>query len=137
MSTTPPPPPTPSSRKWHTSLLDELGLRTLYNSTSDAKLLCILRFTRLFSYGIVALILVLHLTVLHISKTRIGLFMTLTLIGDTIISFFLTLFADAIGRRKVLAVGSVMMASSGIAFALSGNFWVLLCAAVLGVISPR
>lgn len=63
--------------------------------------------------------------------------MTLTLIGDTIISFFLTLFADAIGRRKVLAVGSVMMASSGIAFALSGNFWVLLCAAVLGVISPR
>lgn len=125
-----------SPRKWHSAILDELGLRALYRSSLDVKLLCILRFTRIFSYGIVALILVLHLTVLQISKTRIGLFMTLTLFGDTVISFFLTMFADALGRRKVLAVGSIMMASSGVAFALSGNFWVLLAAAVLGVISP-
>jgi predicted MFS family arabinose efflux permease len=124
-------------RKWHSAILNELGLRALYRSSLDVKLLCILRFTRIFSYGIVALILVLHLTALEISKTRIGLFMTLTLFGDTVISFFLTLFADALGRRKVLAVGSIMMASSGVAFALSGNFWVLLAAAVLGVISPR
>lgn len=63
--------------------------------------------------------------------------MTLTLAGDTLISFFLTLFADALGRKMVLGVGALLMAFSGVVFALSGNFWILLLAAIVGVISPR
>lgn len=63
--------------------------------------------------------------------------MTLTLIGDTIISFILTLFADALGRKATLALGAALMAGSGIIFALFGNYWVLLAAAIFGVISPR
>lgn len=63
--------------------------------------------------------------------------MTLTLIGDTLISFVLTLFADALGRKSILAVGSGLMMGSGIVFAICENYWVLLAAAVLGVISPR
>lgn len=124
------------SSQWHTSLLQELGLYTLYHSPRDTKLLCLLRFVRLFAYGCVTLILVLHLALIHISKTQIGVFMTLTLVGDTVISFFLTLFADALGRKKVLAAGALMMAGSGVVFALSSNFWILLGAAVVGVISP-
>lgn len=62
--------------------------------------------------------------------------MTLTLVGDVVISFFLTLFADRLGRKAVLLLGSALMCGSGVVFALSGNFWVLLAAAVLGVISP-
>lgn len=62
--------------------------------------------------------------------------MTLTLIGDTIISFFLTLFADALGRKATLALGAALMAGSGAIFALFGNYWVLLAAAIFGVISP-
>lgn len=63
--------------------------------------------------------------------------MTLTLIGDTIISFFLTLFADALGRKATLALGAALMSGSGVIFALFGNYWVLLSAAIFGVISPR
>ena len=63
--------------------------------------------------------------------------MTLTLIGDTGISLFLTLFADGIGRRVVLASGALLMVASGIMFALSSSYFVLLLAAILGVISPR
>jgi predicted MFS family arabinose efflux permease len=63
--------------------------------------------------------------------------MTLTLIGDVVISFFLTLFADRMGRKAVLSLGSVLMAGSGVVFALTGNYWILLAAAVFGVISPR
>ena len=83
------------------------------------------------------MILVAYLTALEISQIRSGLFMTLTLIGDTIISFILTLFADALGRKATLALGAALMTGSGIIFALFGNYWVLLAAAIFGVISPR
>jgi len=62
--------------------------------------------------------------------------MTLTLWGDVIISFFLTLFADQIGRKLILCVGALLMVGSGIVFGLCENYWLLLAAAILGVISP-
>ncbi|QSZ30291.1 hypothetical protein DSL72_004813 [Monilinia vaccinii-corymbosi] len=118
------------------SIIAELGLITLYKSPFDTKLLCLQRFTRMFAYATATLILVEYLSALHVSKTEIGLFMTLTLVGDTVISFGLTLFADALGRKATLAVGSGLMMGSGIVFALCENYWGLLAAAVLGVISP-
>jgi MFS family permease len=118
-------------------VLSELGLTSLYHSSRDTKLLCLQRFTRMFAYGCSTLILVVYLSALHVSETKIGLFMTLTLIGDTLISFVLTLFADALGRKSILAVGSLLMTGSGVVFASCGNYWALLAAAVVGVISPR
>jgi len=61
--------------------------------------------------------------------------MTLTLFGDLILGTFLTLVADRVGRRKVLLAGSVMMIGSGLIFALFENYWILLLAAIIGVIS--
>ena len=118
-------------------VLEELGLISLWSSTLDTKLLCLQRFVRLFAYGGATLILVAFFTELSISKTKSGLFMTLTLVGDTMISFLLTLFADRLGRRAILALGAGLMAASGVVFALAGNYWILLLAAVIGVISPR
>lgn len=118
-------------------MIAELGLTTLYKSPFDTKLLCLQRFIRMFAYATATLILVEYLSALDISKTKIGLFMTLTLVGDTFISFVLTLFADALGRKAILALGSGLMMGSGIIFAICDNYWILLAAAVLGVISPR
>jgi predicted MFS family arabinose efflux permease len=117
--------------------LEELGLVSLWKSSRDTKLLCSQRFIRLFAYGGSTLILVAYLNELGISKTATGLFMTLTLLGDVLISFILTLFADALGRKVILAVGGVLMSGSGVIFALFGKYWILLLAAILGVISPR
>ena len=61
--------------------------------------------------------------------------MTLTLLGDVLLSLLLTLIADRLGRRRILFFGSVMMTIAGTTFALSENFWILLLAAVVGVIS--
>ena len=63
--------------------------------------------------------------------------MSMTIWGDVIISFILTLFADGLGRRRTLMLGSLLMTASGVAFMLSGNYWVLVLASVLGVISPN
>jgi len=120
-----------------TGALEELGLVSLWKSSMDTKLLCAQRFVRMFAYGNTTLILVTFLSALDISKTRIGLFMTLTLIGNTGLTFILTIFADSVGRRAILLLASFSMAISGVVFALVGNFWVLLVAAVFGVISPR
>jgi MFS family permease len=133
--------PAPSSRKgvrhYLGKVLDELGLIPLWQTPLDSKLLCAQRFVRLFAYGGATLILAAYLSALDLPDDRIGLFMTLTLVGDVVISFFLTLFADAMGRKAVLALGSALMCGSGVIFAMSTNYWVLLAAAVFGVISPR
>lgn len=63
--------------------------------------------------------------------------MTLTLLGDVLISFLLTLVADGLGRRRILILGAALMSASGAIFALSGNYWVLVIASIVGVISPR
>lgn len=118
-------------------VLEELGLISLYNSSFDVKLLCLQRLVRLFAYGISTLVLVAYLETLGATKTEIGLFMTFTLVGDVCISFLLTLFADGLGRKAILALGSILMIASGVVFAVFGNYWVLLIAAIFGVISPR
>ena len=117
-------------------ILEELGLLNLYHCSRDVKLLIIQRFVRLFAYGGSTLILASYLSGLGISEAKIGLFMTLTLVGDVAISFVMTLFADALGRKAVLLLGAALMVVSGVAFGLSGNYWVLLAAAIIGIISP-
>ena len=64
-----------------------------------------------------------------------GLFFTLTLLGDVFLGTFLTLIADRFGRRRVLLGGSALMITSGFTFAYFENFYILLFAAIFGVIS--
>lgn len=83
----------------------------------------------------VTFILALFFAELNFSDYQIGLFMTLTLLGDVFLGTALTLVADRVGRRRVLLAGSSLMVLSGIAFACFENFWILLLAAIVGVIS--
>lgn len=61
--------------------------------------------------------------------------MTLTLLGDVFLGTFLTLIADRFGRRKILFIGSFLMVLTGLCFAIFENFWILLFAAIVGVVS--
>ena len=108
----------------------------LYESTLDV-ILCLQRFIRLFAYSGTTLILTLFLANLELSDTKMGLFMTLTLVGDVLLSLLLTFIADRLGRRNVLCLGALVVTLSGVIFGLSDKFWVLLAAATVGVISPR
>lgn len=117
--------------------LHRTGVSTILKSPRDAKLLFAQRFFRLFAYGATFLILVHFLTSVGISDKLAGLFMTLTMLGDALISFVLVLITDQVGRRRVLAFGAVSMVASGVVFASSSTYWVLVVASVVGVISPR
>ena len=77
-----------------------------------------------------------YLTGLGFSEAQTGTLFTLTLIGDTAISLYLTTRADRFGRRRMLILGAVLMAAAGAAFAYTSNFLFLIIAGTVGVISP-
>jgi len=104
--------------------------------TPDGSLLFITRIARMFGYGFLSIVLVLYLEKVGLKQVQIGLLLTLTLIGDTIISLWITTNADRIGRRRMLIAGAILMVFAGILFALTRNFVFLLIAATIGVISP-
>lgn len=102
----------------------------------DLALLFATRAVRMFAYGFLSVILVLYLASIGIDPGRIGLLLSLTLIGDVIVSLFLTTRADAFGRRRTLIAGAILMALAAAVFAITRDFWLLLVAATIGVISP-
>src|SRR5467141_373910 len=104
--------------------------------TRDGYLLFLTRFMRLFAYGSLSVVLVFYLIGLGLNASQTGLLLTLTLIGDTVISLYLTTRADRIGRRRTLIVGAFLMAAAGLVFALTKNFLLLVIAGTIGVISP-
>ncbi|MCL4561042.1 MAG: MFS transporter [Chloroflexi bacterium] len=108
-------------------------IRTL---SSDGRILFITRITRLFAYGFLSVVLVLYLSQAGLSDPEIGLLLTLTLVGDTVISLWVTTNADRIGRKRMLILGAALMVFAATLFALTRNFWLLLVAATIGVISP-
>src|SRR6202521_3103649 len=84
--------------------------------TRDGYLLFLTRFMRLFAYGSLSVVLVFYLIGLGLNASQTGLLLTLTLVGDTVISLYLTTRADRIGRRRMLIVGAILMAAAGLPF---------------------
>src|SRR6516164_10428428 len=110
-----------------------VALRTL---PRDGVVLFLSRFTRLFAYGALSVILVFYLVTLGLSEAQVGVLLTLTLAGDMAISLLLTTRADRIGRRRMLILGAILMAGAGGAFASTKNLLFLIIAGTIGVISP-
>jgi MFS family permease len=91
---------------------------------------------RMFAYGSLSVVLLLYLAACGFTEAESGALLTLTLIGDTCISLWMTANADRIGRKRMLVYGSILMLAAGIVFAYTHNFFILLIAAAIGVISP-
>jgi MFS family permease len=104
--------------------------------TRDGYLLFATRIARLFAYGFLSVVLVLYLNQVGFNTAQIGVLLTLTLIGDTLISLWITTQADRIGRKRMLLVGAGLMLLAGVVFALTRNYVFLVLAATVGVISP-
>src|ERR1700688_321569 len=98
------------------------ALRTL---TRDGWLLFFTRFIRLFAYGSLSGALVFYLIGLGLNESQTGILLSLTLVGDTVVSLFLTPRADRLGRRRMLIVGAILMAAAGLAFASTRNLVLL------------
>jgi len=102
----------------------------------DVVTLFVTRGARLFAYGFLSVILALHLDAIGLSKGQIGLLFTLALVGDAMLSFYITTSADRIGRRRMLVAGALLMAVGGVAFASTTSALALMVIATIGVFSP-
>ena len=87
----------------------------------DFYILFITRSLRLFSYGSLAVVLFLYLNEIGFSESQIGLLMSLILLGDLVITMYLTTHADRFGRKKTLAIGALLKLFTGVSFALTTN----------------
>lgn len=106
------------------------------HSRRDAVLLFAARMIRLFAYGALSVVLVLYLVERGLSEAMIGVLLTATLMGDAGLSLAMTTTADRLGRRRMLLLGALLMASAGIAFLLTGQPLLLLIAAIIGSSAP-
>jgi MFS family permease len=102
----------------------------------DGRLLFAMRTLRMFGYGFLAVVLVLYLATAGLDPLAVGLVLTLTLVGDVVLSLWLTTHADAFGRRRVLVVGALLMLAAGVVFASTSWLPLLIIAGAIGVISP-
>lgn len=105
-------------------------------SRRDIGLLFATRILRMFGYGFLAVVLVLYLTSIGLSGGQVGLLLGLTLLGDAVVSLWLTTHADRVGRRRVLVAGAILMLLAGLVFVATPVFAVLVVAATIGVLSP-
>jgi MFS family permease len=111
-------------------------IKSLLTLTSDGRLLFGTRTVRLFAYGFLSVVLALYLAQIGFSEQQIGVLLTLTLVGDAVLSLWITTVADRIGRRRMLLVGAGLMVFAGGVFALTRHMLLLTIAAIIGTISP-
>jgi MFS family permease len=109
---------------------------TIHALTGDGLLLFATRSSRMFAYGFLSVALVLYLKALGLAEEQIGLLLTMTLLGDVVLSLWITTAADRIGRRRMLILGALLMAVVGVVFAATGDFAWLVIVATIGVLSP-
>jgi MFS family permease len=104
--------------------------------TRDVAVLFAMRTIRMAAYGGLAVVLGLFLVEIGLPEPAIGLLLGLTLAGDAVISLFLTTHADRLGRRVTLLIGAALMVAGAVVFLATGEFIVLLAAAIVAVLSP-
>jgi MFS family permease len=117
-------------------LSDEIGISTLARAGSDVYIIIIIRMVRLVGFGATSLILALYLKEIGFNEDIIGLFMTITFVGDLIGSFLLSILSNTFGRKNCLIFSFALTALTGLAFALLDNHYVLTAIAFFGILTP-
>src|SRR6266567_2598447 len=112
----------------------ERGKAQTCEGRSDARLILVMRGLRSLAYGLLAVILGVVLAGEGFEPAAIGVLITVSLVGDMVGTYMIGLFADTWGRRRTLALLSLLMAATGVVFGLVTNYPVLLVAAFFGTL---
>jgi MFS family permease len=101
----------------------------------DGKLILLARAIRTFAYGFLSIILSVYLKLSGFDDVSIGLILSSTLINSVIFTLIATIYADRIGRKKILIIYAALMSFSGIIFFVSNNYVLLIISALIGTIN--
>jgi MFS family permease len=113
-----------------------LGARGARETSHTRHRILLARALRDFGDGFVAILLPVYLAELGHTALEIGIIATAALFGSAL----LTLLAGALGARcdgrTLLLASSLLMTTSGLAFAHTNDYWALLLVACVGTINP-
>jgi MFS family permease len=102
----------------------------------DARRILIARGLRAFGDGFVALLVPIYLVELGFSPLAVGAIVTSTLIGTALLTLWVGMVANRYSLRRLLLAAAVLMAATGVGFALTTAFWPLLLIAFVGTMNP-
>lgn len=104
-------------------------------SDRDIRILYLCVFIRQLQYGLLNQILIFYFKELKYNSEKIGVFLSLTLFGDVLLSWVLTWYADSWKRSNIIKLGIVLMFINGLTFIVyDKNFLVLLIVSTLGIV---
>ncbi len=91
---------------------------------------------RAFGDGYVSLLLPVYLLDLGLGPIEVGIVATTTLVGSGLMTLLVGLHAYRVHYRTLLLAATVMMAGTGLGFAVVTDFWPLLLIALVGTLNP-
>jgi MFS family permease len=96
----------------------------------------IARALRDFGDGFVAVLLPVYLAAIGLGAFEIGVVATLALLGSALMTLGIGVLAVRQDHRKLLMAASGLMTATGLAFANTGSYAVVLLVALVGTINP-
>lgn len=94
------------------------------------------RALRDFGDGFVAVLLPVYLTAMGLGAFEVGVVATLALFGSALMTLGIGLLGSRIDHRRLLVAASGLMMATGLAFALSDTYAIVLLVAFMGTINP-
>jgi len=94
------------------------------------------RAVRSFSDGFVSVLLAKYLSELGFSAGQVGAVATTTLLGTAVATLAVGATTDRLGRRRMLALATLLAAATGVAFASASEFVPVLLIAAVGTLNP-
>ena len=105
-------------------------------NASNVSRVLVAKGLRAFGDGYVSLLLPLYLLQLGFSPLKVGIIATATLLGSGLLTLLVGLHAHRYHYRTLLLAATILMAGTGLGFALLTDFWPLLIIAVVGTLNP-
>jgi MFS family permease len=94
------------------------------------------RASRDFGDGFVAILLPVYLTALGFDAFEIGIVATLALFGSALTTLAIGHYGARVNQRRMLISASAIMVVTGVAFAISSAYWLVLLVSFAGTINP-
>ena len=104
--------------------------------SSHVRRLLWVRGLRAFGDGFVSLLLPLYLIELGLGPFQVGAITAGTLLGSGVLTLAIGVSAHRFRLRTLLLSATLMMAATGLGFAMVTHFWPLLLIAVVGTLNP-
>ena len=105
--------------------------------TADARRILAVQALRAFAYGLGSILIGVTLARRGLSGFEVGLVLSALLAGVALASIAIARTGDRVGRRRWYTALFVVMGFAGAAFALTGETWLLVLAALTGTVSTE